>query len=70
MPGLQQGREYISMATVLEAKNHIWLALGEDGWRGRISFHGIGSSMLLLSQFYEGNQDNYNNFDNFCNQDN
>lgn len=57
MHGLQQGRGYISLVTVHEAKNNFWFTLREDGWHGEISFYGIGSLLLLLSQFNEGNQE-------------
>lgn len=39
--GLQQGREYISLVTVHEAKNNFRIPLREDGWHGEISFYGI-----------------------------
>jgi hypothetical protein len=55
MHGLQQGREYISVVTVHEANNNFRFTLRQDGWNGEISFYGIQSLLLLLSEFYEGN---------------
>jgi len=52
MHGLQQGREYISVVTVHEANNNFRFTLRQDGWHGEISSYGIGSLLLLLSQFY------------------
>lgn len=49
MHRLQQRREYISLATVHEAKNNFWLAIGENGRCGEISLYGIGPIAAIVT---------------------
>ncbi|XP_022640388.1 protein root UVB sensitive 5 isoform X1 [Vigna radiata var. radiata] len=48
MHRLQQRREYISLATVHEAKNNFWLAIGENGRCGEISLYEQVEALLKL----------------------
>jgi len=49
------------LVAILEAKNNFWLALGENGRCGEISFYGTVSIAAILTIF-EGNQEVHNYF--------